>query len=167
MNELEIFIVAKTKESSNTTYMEKIFPIEKENIGIRAEILIHSEDMKLGFQAIERHIQTLEKTMEGRFELLEKHIQALERTMDKRFEAVEKQIQTVEKQIQSNEKHIQTLERTMDKRFEAVEKQIQTVEKQIQSVDKRVDFQSKLLWLIIAILVTSVGSFIGYVLKII
>ena len=39
MNELEIFIVAKTKESSNTTYMEKIFPIEKENIGIHYRVI--------------------------------------------------------------------------------------------------------------------------------
>ncbi|MCP5493908.1 MAG: hypothetical protein H7A23_05080 [Leptospiraceae bacterium] len=112
---MEIFIVAKTKESSSTSYMEKIFPIEKDNIGIRAEILVLSENMKIGFQA------------------------------------VEKQIQAVEKQVQAVERHVLALEKTMDKRFEAVE--------------KRIDFQTKLLWLVIAILVTSAGSFISFLVK--
>ncbi|MCB1191354.1 MAG: hypothetical protein KDK90_12995 [Leptospiraceae bacterium] len=115
VKELEIFIVAKTKESSSTSYMEKIFPIEKDNIGIQAEILVLSENMKIGFQA------------------------------------VEKQIQAVEKQVQAVERHVLALEKTMDKRFEAVE--------------KRIDFQTKLLWLVIAILVTSAGSFISFLVK--
>ncbi len=108
VSELETFILAKTKESSNSSYMEKIFPIEKENLGIRAEILILSENMKLGFQATEKQIQAVER-----------HVLALEKSIDKRFEGV----------------------------------------------DKRIDFQTKLLWLVIAILVTGAGSFISFLVK--
>ena len=95
--------------------LEKIIPLEKENTGIRSEIKILSETMKVGFQS-------LEKTTNVRFDAVEKSTNA-------RFDALEK---------------------STNARFDALEKSL--------------DFQQRILWVVIALNVTLAGAVLKTIL---
>ena len=90
---IERFVNHKNSQYRSEFYSEKIVPLEKEDIGIRAEIKILVETMKVGFESVDKQFETVNKRFEG----IEKQIQASERNMDKRFEAVDKRIDLLTK----------------------------------------------------------------------
>ncbi len=130
---IEKNIIDNSSKLRQKLLMEKIIPIEKENIGIRAEIKFLGEKMEYGFSETEKRMQMINDQMKFGFAETEKRMQMINDQMKFGFAETEKRIQiTNEKmefgfaelrsEIKSIHEIIKITNDQMNKRFAYIEK---------------------------------------------
>jgi hypothetical protein len=182
LTSIEKAISFSIKEAKMEFSSEKIVPLEKDQSGIRAEIRMLSDSMKLGFQRSDEKFEKMQSEMNLHFQKMNEKMDFIRENLELQIktskESLEKQIvsnkESLEKQINTNreslDKQINSNKESLDKQFqltrENLELQIKTskdiLEAQIKSNDRQLNFQKYLLWMILAILV---GAFIKSLLN--
>ena len=97
LTSIENAISSRIEVAKMESYTEKIVPVEMETSGIRSEIRLLAEQMKLGFEKMD---QKMDFVREG----LEKRIDATEKMIIFTRENLELQIRSVEKHLAFQQK---------------------------------------------------------------
>ena len=97
LTSIENAISSRIEVAKMESYSEKIVPVEMETSGIRSEIRLLAEQMKLGFEKMD---QKMDFVREG----LEKRIDATEKMIIFTRENLEIQIRSVEKHLAFQQK---------------------------------------------------------------
>ena len=103
LTSIENAISSRIEVAKMESYTEKIVPVEMETSGIRSEIRLLAEQMKLGFEK-------MHEEMNLRFEKMDQKMDFVREGLEKRIDATEKMIiftrENLEIQIRSIEKHL-------------------------------------------------------------
>ena len=103
LTSIENAISSRIEVAKMESYTEKIVPVEMETSGIRSEIRLLAEQMKLGFEK-------MHEEMNLRFEKMDQKMDFVREGLEKRIDATEKMIiftrENLELQIRSVEKHL-------------------------------------------------------------
>ena len=96
LTELREWVLLEFRERELKNMKEEILPLKTDVIGVRAEIKILAEQMKTGFEKMDKKMdlvrENLEKQIQSNKESLEKQIQANEKLILATKDNLEKQI---------------------------------------------------------------------------
>ena len=131
LTSIENAISSRIEVAKMESYTEKIVPVEMETSGIRSEIRLLAEQMKLGFENMHEEMNLrfgkMHEEMNLRFEKMDQKMDFIREGLEKRIDATEKMI-------------IFTRE---------------NLEIQIRAVEKHLAFQQKLLWGILGVVIAT------------
>ncbi|MCB1143992.1 MAG: hypothetical protein KDK54_17210 [Leptospiraceae bacterium] len=141
LTSIENAISSRIEVAKMESYTEKIVPVEMETSGIRSEVRLLAEQMKLGFEKMHEQMnlrfEKIHEEMDLRFQKMDQKMDFIRESLEKRIDATEKLILATKENL---ELQIRTDRETNQQRFLALENHLK--------------FHEKLLYTIIGLMVT-------------
>ncbi|MCP5512708.1 MAG: hypothetical protein H7A24_12560 [Leptospiraceae bacterium] len=141
LTSIENAISSRIEVAKMESYTEKIVPIEMETSGIRSEIRLLAEQMKLGFEK-------MHEEMNLRFEKMDQKMDFIRESLEKRIDATEKLILTTKDNL---EKQIISTRENLELQIRANQ---ETNQQKFLALENHLRFHEKLLYTIIGLMVT-------------
>ena len=134
LTSIENAISSRIEVAKMESYTEKIVPVEMETSGIRSEIRLLAEQMKLGFEK-------MHEEMNLRFEKMDQKMDFIRESLEKQINSTK---ENVEKQIISTRENLE-LQIRADR---------ETNQQRFFALENHLKFHEKLLYTIIGLMVT-------------